>query len=68
MYGDKTLYILSRAGHYDDKGNPVPNERFPEDEAAYQAFEQSWTVGTGPLDNDLNANVLAQAVDKIGGA
>ena len=68
MYGDKTLYILSRVGHYDDKGNPVPNEQFPEGEAAYQAFEQSWTVGTGTLDNDLNANVLAQAVDKIGGA
>ena len=68
MYGDKTLYILSRVGHYDEKGNPVPNEQFPKGEAAYQAFEQSWTVGTGPLDNDLNAKVLAQAVDKIGGA
>ncbi len=49
MYGDKTLYILSRVGHYDEKGCPVPNEQFPKGEAAYQAFEQSWTIGTGPL-------------------
>lgn len=25
MYGDKTLYVLSRVGHYDEAGNPVPN-------------------------------------------
>lgn len=40
-YSDKTLYILSRIGHYDEKGNPVPNEQFPKGDAAYQAFEQS---------------------------
>jgi pimeloyl-ACP methyl ester carboxylesterase len=68
MYGDRTLYILSRIGHFDEKGNPVPNEQFPEGEDAYRAFQQSWTVGTGPLDNDLNAKVLAQAVDRVGGA
>ena len=64
MYGDKTLYILSRVGHYDDKGNPVPNAQFPKGDANYQAFQQSWTIGSGPLDNDLNADVLAQLVDK----
>ncbi len=29
MYGDKTLYVLSRIGHYDEKGNPIPNAQFP---------------------------------------
>lgn len=62
-FSDKTLYILSRVGHYDEKGEPVPNEQFPEGEKNYQAFEQSWTVGSGPLDNDLNANVLAGLAD-----
>lgn len=60
MYGDKTLYVLSRIGHYDEKGNPVPNAQFPEGEENYQAFQQSWTIGSGPLDNDLNADVLAK--------
>ena len=60
MYGDKTLYVLSRIGHYDAKGNPVPNAQFPKGEANYQAFQQSWTIGSGPLDNDLNADVLAK--------
>ena len=60
MYGDKTLYVLSRIGHYDEKGNPVPNAQFPVGEANYQAFQQSWTIGSGPLDNDLNADVLAK--------
>lgn len=68
MYGDKTLYILSRIGHFDASGQPVPNAQFPQGEAQYQAFQQSWSVGSGPLDNDLNADVLAQLVDKIGGA
>lgn len=68
MYGDKTLWILSRVGHYDDKGNPVANAQFPAGEEAYTAFQQSWTIGSGPLDNDLNATVLAQLADKTGGA
>ncbi|MBQ9273402.1 MAG: alpha/beta fold hydrolase [Succinivibrio sp.] len=65
MYGDKTLYILSRIGHYDSKGRPVPNAQFPAGEKNYQAFQQSWTVGSGPLDNDLNASVLAQLADEL---
>ena len=60
MYGDKTLYILSRVGHYDENGNPVPNSQFPAGEKNYQAFQQSWTIGSGPLDNDLNAAVLTK--------
>lgn len=68
MYGDKTLYLLSRVGHYDSEGNPVPNAQFPAGEENYQNFQQSWTIGTGPLDNDLNAKVLAQLVDKLAGA
>lgn len=64
MYGDKTLYVLSRIGHFDDKGNPVPNEQFPEGEKNYQAFQQSWTIGSGPLDNDLNADVLSELVNQ----
>ena len=62
MYGDKTLYILSRVGHYDEKGEPVPNAQFPQGEDNYQAFQQSWTIGSGPLDNELNADVLAELV------
>ncbi|MGF6148867.1 Alpha/beta hydrolase family [Kingella potus] len=62
MYGDKTLYILSRIGHYDKNGKPVANAQFPSGEADYQAFQQSWTIGSGPLDNDLNADVLAKLV------
>lgn len=42
MYGDKTLYVLSRVGHYDEVGNPVPNAQFPAGEEHYQAFEQSY--------------------------
>ncbi|WP_296771687.1 alpha/beta fold hydrolase [Selenomonas sp.] len=64
MYGDKTLYVLSRIGHYDEKGNPVPNEQFPVGEKNYQAFQQSWTIGSGPLDNDLNADVLAKLANQ----
>lgn len=68
MYGDKTLWLLSRMGHYDGNGKPVANAQFPEGEAAYQAFQQAWTIGSGPLDNDLNADVLAQLVNKTDGA
>lgn len=64
MYGDKTLYVLSRIGHYDAEGNPVPNAQFPKGEKNYQAFQQSWTIGSGPLDNDLNADVLAELVNR----
>ena len=64
MYGDKTLYVLSRIGHYDAAGNPVPNAQFPKGEKNYQAFQQSWTIGSGPLDNDLNADVLAELVEQ----
>ena len=64
MYGDKTLYVLSRIGHYDAVGNPVPNAQFPKGEKYYQAFQQSWTIGSGPLDNDLNADVLAKLVNQ----
>ena len=68
MYGDKTLFLLSRVGHYDAKDEPVMNEQFPSGPAAYQAFQQSWSTGSGPLDNDLNARVLAELMDKTGGA
>lgn len=68
MYGDKTFYILSRVGHFDQQGNPVPNAQFPAGADNYQAFQQSWSVGSGPLDNDLNADVLAKLVDKTQGA
>lgn len=64
MYSDKTFYILSRIGHYDDKGNAVPNAQFPAGEDNYQAFQQAWTIGSGPLDNNLNADVLAQLVNQ----
>lgn len=64
MYGDKTLWILSRMGSYDAQGNPVANAQFPQGQAAYQAFQQAWTIGSGPLDNDLNAKVLAELVDQ----
>ena len=66
MYGDKTFYLLSRVGKYDKNGNPIPNAQFPEGEENYEAFQRSWTVGSGPLDNDLNAKVLAELVDKVG--
>ncbi|UOO82902.1 alpha/beta fold hydrolase [Uruburuella testudinis] len=68
MYGDKTLYLLSRIGHYNAQGEAVANAQFPSGEAHYQAFQQSWTIGSGPLDNDLNADVLAQLVEQTGGA
>ena len=64
MYGDKTLYLLSRVGHYDAEGNPVPNEQLLAGDKYYQAFQQCWTIGSGPLDNDLNADVLAQLVNR----
>lgn len=60
MYGDKTLYVLSRIGHYDEQGKPVPNAQFSQGEENYQAFQQSRTIGSGSLDNDLNADVLAK--------
>ncbi|TCP96023.1 alpha/beta hydrolase family protein [Cricetibacter osteomyelitidis] len=64
MYSDKTFYILSRIGHYDANDKPVPNAQFPSGDAAYQAFQQSWTMGSGPLDNNLNADVLAELVNQ----
>ncbi len=66
MYGDRTLYILSRMGHFEGD-TPVPNAQFPEGEQAYQQFQQSWTIGSGPLDNNLNADVLSQVVEKVDG-
>lgn len=63
MYGDKTFYILSRVGHFEGE-KAVPNAQFPEGEAAYQNFQQAWTIGSGPLDNDLNADVLAELVNQ----
>ncbi|AAU38004.1 alpha/beta hydrolase [[Mannheimia] succiniciproducens] len=68
MYADKTFWILSRMGHYDSHNQPVANAQFPAGEAAYQAFQQAWTIGSGPLDNDLNADVLTQLVDQTKGA
>ncbi|MGX2968055.1 alpha/beta fold hydrolase [Ursidibacter sp. B-7004-1] len=68
MYGDKTLYILSRMGHFDANGKDVPNAQFPVGEQYYQAFQQAWTTGSGPLDNDLNADVLAKLVNQTKGA
>lgn len=68
MYGDKTLWILSRMGDFDQNGKPVANAQFPQGEAAYQAFQQAWTIGSGPLDNDLNADVLAKLVNQTNGA
>lgn len=68
MYGDKTLWILSRMGHFDQNGKPVANAQFPQGEDAYQAFQQAWTIGSGPLDNDLNADVLAKLVNQTDGA
>lgn len=68
MYGDKTLWILSRMGSFNAEGKPLANAQFSQEESAYQAFQQSWTIGSGPLDNDLNAKVLAQLVDKTEGA
>lgn len=68
MYSDKTFYLLSRVGHYDTKGNPVPNAQFPAGQENYDNFQKSWSVGSGPLDNNLNADVLAQLVDKLDGA
>lgn len=68
MYGDKTFYILSRVGHYDAQGNAVPNAQFPTGEQNYQGFQQSWSVGSGPLDNNLNADVLAQLINQTNGA
>lgn len=67
MYGDKTLYILSRIGSYDESGKAVPNAQFPKGDEAYVKFQQSWTLGSGPLDNDLNAEVLALLSDKLNG-
>ncbi|HBO37657.1 MAG TPA: hypothetical protein DD638_03235, partial [Pasteurellaceae bacterium] len=68
MYGDKTLYLLSRIGHFDSTGKAVPNTQFPVGDEYYQAFQQSWTIGSGPLDNNLNADVLTQLVNKTDGA
>lgn len=68
MYGDKTFYLLSRIGHYDTKGNPVPNAQFPAGQENYDNFQKSWSVGSEPLDNDLNADVLAELVNKLDGA
>ncbi|ATD65267.1 alpha/beta fold hydrolase [Neisseria weixii] len=68
MYGDKTLWVLSRMGHFDKDGKPIANAQFPQGEMAYQAFQQAWTIGSGPLDNDLNADVLAKLVNQTNGA
>lgn len=66
MYGDKTLYLLSRVGTYSADGTPIPHAQFPEGMENYESFQRSWNIGSGPLDNDVNADAVAKLLDKIG--
>ncbi len=68
MYGDHTLYMLSRVGHYPDGVHPevLPGSQFPSDTASFDQFQRAWNIGTGPLDNDVNADAVASLLEKIG--
>jgi pimeloyl-ACP methyl ester carboxylesterase len=70
MYGDKTLYMLSRVGTYPDNEHPQlwPGSQFPEGEENYDQFQRSWNIESGALDNDVNADALAKLLDKTGPA
>ena len=70
MFGDRTLFMLSRVGHYPDGEHPqvYPGSQFPGDAESYNQFQRGWSVGSGPLDNDLNAEALAALLKKTGPA
>lgn len=68
MYGNHTLYMLSRVGYFDENNQPTlwEGSQFPEGADSYDQFQRSWTIGAGELDNDVNADALAKLFDKIG--
>ena len=69
MYGDHTLFMLSRVGTFvNGKAKVYEGSQFPADDAAIEQFQRGWSVGSGPLDNDLNADALAQLMEKTGPA
>jgi pimeloyl-ACP methyl ester carboxylesterase len=65
LYGDKTLFILSRIG--DAKG-VFKDSQFPNDAKSVDAFQRSWTPYSGQLDNDLNAEALGILLKDTGPA
>ena len=69
LYYDKTLFILSRVGTFDgDTPHVFDNSAFPKTAEAIEQFQRSWTPYSGELDNDLNADALAELFDKVGPA
>ena len=67
MYGDHTLFMLSRVGTFaGGKARVYDGSQFPADEASIEQFQRGWTVGSGPLDNDLNADALVKLAEKTG--
>ncbi len=70
MYGDHTLYMLSRVGHYPDGEHPevLAGSQFPNDAESYNQFQRTWNVGSGELDNDVNADAVATLLEKTGPA
>lgn len=70
MYGDKTLFMLSRVGTYPDGKNPKlwPHSQFPAGRENYDQFERGWNIESGELDNDVNADALAKLFEKTGPA
>jgi pimeloyl-ACP methyl ester carboxylesterase len=67
MYADKALYMLSRVGTFKgDEPVPFANAAVPRDAASYDQFQRTWTPYTGPIDNDLYADVLAKVFKRTG--
>jgi pimeloyl-ACP methyl ester carboxylesterase len=70
MYGDKTLFILSRVGTFPDGKTPKLHDhsQFPEGAENFNQFERSWNIESAALDNDVNADALAAVFQKTGPA
>ncbi|EKU70609.1 alpha/beta fold hydrolase [Selenomonas sp. F0473] len=67
MYGDHTLYMLSRVGRFPN-GAPelLADSKFPPGAESYDQFQRSWTIESGPRDDDMNADAMAALLNKIG--
>lgn len=67
MYGDHTLYMLSRVGHYPNgKPEVLKGSQFPSDAESYNQFQRGWNIASGALDNDVNADAIAALLEKTG--
>ena len=51
MYGDHTLFMLSRVGYFDENDQPKlwEGSKFPAGAESYDQFQRSWTIAAGEI-------------------